>query len=171
MHIFCKKFAKKLQKSCKNVAKKLQKSWKKNCKNFAKCGKHFFLLCKIFAKFLQISNFKSDFRPREESVNATLPEYTSFLRFDLWDVVQYHHNSLCYASIYIFLTGQSLLGQLLFLLFAFWMKNFPRRYIDKLLAEAKHNWDSAWNSIYVLAILIFHFVFIQTLFYIPERMT
>ena len=105
------------------------------------------------------------------AVNATLPAYTSFLRFDLWDVVQYHHNSLCYASIYIFLTGQSLLDQLLFLLFAFWMKNFPRRYTDKLLAEAKHNWDSAWNSIYVLAILIFHFVFIQTLFYIPERMT
>ena len=31
--------------------------------------KKFILLCKIFAKFLQILNLHTDFRPREESVN------------------------------------------------------------------------------------------------------
>ena len=61
-HIFCKKFAKKLQKSCKKIAKKLQKSCKMRKRNF--------LLCKIFAKFLQILNLHTDFRPREESVRA-----------------------------------------------------------------------------------------------------
>ncbi len=62
LHIFCKKFAKKLQKSCKKIAKKLQKSCKMRKRNF--------LLCKIFAKFLQILNLHTDFRPREESVTV-----------------------------------------------------------------------------------------------------
>ena len=73
-----KKIAKKLQKNCKKVAKKLQKSCKKvekklqkNCKNFAKCRKKNFLLCKIFAKFLQILNLHTDFRPREEFVRVS----------------------------------------------------------------------------------------------------
>ena len=56
----CKKVAKKLQKNCKKIAKKLQKSCKMRKRNF--------LLCKIFAKFLQILNLHTDFRPREESV-------------------------------------------------------------------------------------------------------
>ena len=56
----CKKIAKKLQKSCKKIAKKLQKSCKMRKRNF--------LLCKIFANFLQILNLHTDFRPREESV-------------------------------------------------------------------------------------------------------
>ena len=64
IQIFRKKFAKKLQKK---IAKKLQN----NCKNFAKCAKKFFLLCKIFAIFLQILNLHTDFRPREESVIVT----------------------------------------------------------------------------------------------------
>ena len=59
----CKKIAKKLQKSCKKIAKKLQKSCKMRKRNF--------LLCKIFAKFLQILNLHTDFRPREESVKLT----------------------------------------------------------------------------------------------------
>ena len=64
MQKICKKFAKKLQKIYKKIAKKLQN----NCKNFAKCAKKIFLLCKIFANFLQILNLHTDFRPREESV-------------------------------------------------------------------------------------------------------
>ena len=58
----CKKISKKLQKSCKKIAKKLQKSFKMHKRNF--------LLCKSFANFLQILNLHTDFRPREESVNA-----------------------------------------------------------------------------------------------------
>ena len=57
----CKKIAKNLQKNCKKIAKKLQN----NCKNFAKCTKKFFLLCKMFANFLQILNLHTDFRQRE----------------------------------------------------------------------------------------------------------
>ena len=34
--------------------------------------KKIFLLCKIFAKFLQILNLHTDFRPREESVIIVL---------------------------------------------------------------------------------------------------
>ena len=36
------------------------------------CTKNNFLLCKIFAKFLQIINLHTDFRPREESVRYLL---------------------------------------------------------------------------------------------------
>ena len=57
----CKKVAKKLKKNCKKIAKKLQNVKKKN-----------FLLCKIFAKFLQILNLHTDFRPREESVTRLM---------------------------------------------------------------------------------------------------
>ena len=76
LEINVQKFAKKLQKICKKIVKKLKKNCKKiakklqnNCKNFAKCAKKFFLLCKIFANFLQILNLHTDFRPREESVS------------------------------------------------------------------------------------------------------
>ena len=53
----------------KNLKKKIEKKKQKICKNFAKCAKKNFPLCKIFAKFLQILNLHSDFRPREESVS------------------------------------------------------------------------------------------------------
>ena len=68
------KIAKNLQRNCKKIAKKLQKIAKKlqnNCKNFAKCAKKIFLLCKIFANYLQILNLHIDFRPREESVRSS----------------------------------------------------------------------------------------------------
>ena len=68
----CKKVAKKLQKNCKKIAKKLQKNCKKVAKKLqksCKMRKRNFLLCKIFAKFLQILNLHTDFRPREESVS------------------------------------------------------------------------------------------------------
>ena len=55
-----KKIAKRLQQNCKQIVKKI-----------AKCGKQKFLLCKIFAKFLQILNLHTDFRPREESVRGS----------------------------------------------------------------------------------------------------
>ena len=67
----CKKIAKKLQKSCKKIAKKLQKSCKMRKRNF--------LLCKIFAKFLQILNLHTDFRPREESVTYIAVTYSTTL--------------------------------------------------------------------------------------------
>ena len=41
-------------------------------KNFAKCKKKFFPLCKIFAKFLQILNLHTDFRPSEESATRLM---------------------------------------------------------------------------------------------------
>ena len=50
---------------CKNFCKNICKKMCKMCKN---CVNIFFLLCKIFAKFLHFSNLHSDFRPREESV-------------------------------------------------------------------------------------------------------
>ena len=61
----CKKIEKKIEKK---IAKKLQNSCKKVAKNLQNVKKEFFLLCKIFAKFLQILNLHTDFRPREESV-------------------------------------------------------------------------------------------------------
>ena len=67
-----KKIAKKLQKNWKKIAKKLQKSCKKVAKNLQNVKKIFFLLCKIFAKFLQILNLHTDFRPREESVTRLM---------------------------------------------------------------------------------------------------
>ena len=51
---FCKFFAINLQNILQNICKK--------------CEKKIFLLRKIFAKFLQILNLHTDFRPREESV-------------------------------------------------------------------------------------------------------
>ena len=61
-----KKIAKKLQKNCK----KIEKNCKKVAKNLQNVKKKIFLLCKIFAKFLQILNLHTDFRPREESVKV-----------------------------------------------------------------------------------------------------
>ena len=55
----------------KELKKKILKNWKKNCKNFAKWEKKIFPLCKIFAKFLQILNLDTDFRPREEFVRVS----------------------------------------------------------------------------------------------------
>ena len=72
----CKKVAKKLQKNCKKIAKKLQKSCKMRKRNF--------LLCKIFAKFLQILNLHTDFRPREESVKFTF----SHLGFENAEIIK-----------------------------------------------------------------------------------
>ena len=62
----CKKFEKKFEKNWKKIEKKSQKICKKIAKRF--------LLCKIFAKFLQILNLHTDFRPREESVNEVVSQ-------------------------------------------------------------------------------------------------
>ena len=68
--LFLKKNVKKICKKFeKNLKKKLQKSCKKVAKSFQNAQKKIFPLCKIFAKFLQILNLHSDFRPREESVS------------------------------------------------------------------------------------------------------
>ena len=80
----CKKIAKKLQKSCKKIAKKLQKSCKMRKRNF--------LLCKIFAKFLQILNLHTDFRPREESVISSnemekKPRYYTYFSIEFGKVL------------------------------------------------------------------------------------
>ena len=66
----CNKIAKKFEKKLKKkIAKKLKKSCKKVAKNLQNVKKKIFLLCKIFAKFLQILNLHTDFRPREESIS------------------------------------------------------------------------------------------------------
>ena len=57
----------------KKVEKKLQKSCKMRKKNF--------LLCKIFAKFV---NLHTDFRPREESVKFTF----SHLGFEIAEIIK-----------------------------------------------------------------------------------
>ena len=56
--------------------KKLKKKLKKKNLNIFQIEKKNFLLCKIFAKFLQILNLHTDFRPREEAVTYLfdLPE-------------------------------------------------------------------------------------------------
>ena len=56
------------KKNCKKIEKKLQKSCKKVAKNLQNVKKKIFLLCKIFAKFLQILNLHTDLRPTEEAV-------------------------------------------------------------------------------------------------------
>ena len=48
------------------------KNFVKNVQNFCKMSKNNFLLCKNFAKFLQILNLHTDFRPCEESVSSRL---------------------------------------------------------------------------------------------------
>ena len=84
-----------MQKNCKKVAKKLQK----NCKNFAKCAKKIFLLCKIFANFLQILNLHTDFRPREESVRMWVHINFLFSGFHqltfFYECCKMHLNQLC----------------------------------------------------------------------------
>ena len=46
------------------------KNFAKNVQNFCKMSNKIFLLCKILAKFLQILNLHTDFRPCEESDNV-----------------------------------------------------------------------------------------------------
>ena len=73
---FCTFFAKNLQKNFKKIEKKIANKLQKNCKKVAKnlqnVKKKCFLRCKIFAKFLQILDLHTDFRPREESVSAPI---------------------------------------------------------------------------------------------------
>ena len=56
----------------KNLKKKIEKKSKKFVKILQNAQKKNFPLCKIFAKFLQILNLHTDFRPREESVTRLM---------------------------------------------------------------------------------------------------
>ena len=53
------------------LKKKIEKKKKKIAKILQNAQKKIFPLCKIFAKFLQILNLDTDFRPHEEFVRVS----------------------------------------------------------------------------------------------------
>ena len=61
-------FGKNASKNCAKILQKMCKNFATNVQIFCKMRKKIFLLCKIFAKILQIWNLHTDFRPHEQAV-------------------------------------------------------------------------------------------------------